>query len=1405
MKKNFYLFILSILSTCGLYAQYVAPSEGVFRIVNVEYGVALTEDENSNLYSNHANGDSDYTQLWFLRQSGSNYTIQNLASKKFIQTGNIAHEVAYWTGLFPCGFNIVANPSKGANAYNIWDPTYKDPSLGTIGLHSKGQNDKVVRWNSESHKAASEWRFVSVEVPEDYLKELEEYQKELEKDYEILQSADKYETALADLFEDQACTKLKAAYASMGESELQGKLEALNLPEALVAMVLKVRSGDWAEPNDNPEKPGWDSEYAKKFRVQLVEPYSVAGEITNWFQINGHSNMDNPTGLYANDRDFMFIFVEGEIKEGSELWVTWLNGHTKMPNYNNGYSNGKRLESGLNIIPFAANGCALYFNYLVHTYDGSTQTFPHKLSDFDDLKIHVEGGHINSYYNAYGDALYKADTDADWVYYEERANLRNITILGKRQVLQFELNDVTITEEKDGNTNTWTEKGLAKLFPDMLPKELPENQRINAIVEAWDRIMFSELMTHGLVAKEEVDSINLLYPRWDAEWKTKAEIYNYDGYAEFCEGRDYSDYFNHHGLAFGTTSGYMYGSWDHCGYHINTTPSILTQIATEAGPGWGPAHEIGHQHQAIFTFNGLTEVTNNLFSNIGVWYMGMGTSRVNGTSGNLANTYYVYRTGGDFFGYETQHIWVQTQMYYRLWLYYHRVGHNTQFYPRLFELLRRNPLDKSGSWGSEIRGGEEVSFSNVKGRTTMLQFYQLCCDAAQEDLTEFFRAHGFFKVMDGRFVGDYSNSKYYQTQAEIDAAIAAVKAKGYPINKKALFVNDYTPDVTYRHDGVTPREYWDGDVTTKGENAEVGCYVDFLAKNPITGKYLYNITDLKVKIEGGDGALGFAIYNKEGEIQAFSSHHSFVINEEVESMIRNGEATVVAVTAEGDDVKILSKAEGGSEEEQLQVLKTSLAAANSLLKLVDDQGVNVGYYKPEALVALQALVDAAEAARDNKDTSVHSYGEWATLLDQMVLALSEDADAKVPLYEGDYYALSSIRHKNTSLEYSSAGLKVTFAAPDANAKKQWVFVAAETEGQYYIQNVSTGLFVSVVSENIRVKADATDTKDAVAFNLVEAESARFLLQSAENTALYLSCDGSKNIIAAKDNSTNAQWTLTSVADNHSEAMKAKLEMLLGMVANTLGELVEATEPELKFYADVTVLDEQLPAYVAALQEAYAAALKAIEEGYAYLESHYAALEAAHNQVKAAYRKTLSLPVASEGSKVMCYYLQCLDTEAYAYPFEGAGRYNGAIRTGELTDAADRNFWFYLRAGEAEGQYYIYNWQTGKAAGTSGRYLYVNGTADPVAYTISVAEDAYGYVIGTSEGVWNVQAAANGYAQFTSNPAMWLLVPIGEYETTGIAPVLPTATGNVYYDLQGRPVKNPTAGIYICNGCKVVVK
>ena len=232
------------------------------------------------------------------------------------------NEQPYWTDVAAKAFNIVANSAKGDDAYNIWDPT-----LGSKGLHAKGMGERVVRWGRENDKAASEWKFVSVEVDEDALKQAQaEYAayeakvKAFEEEYAYLSgNVEKFETTLAKYFEDAACTVLKPAYSTLGDEALRNAMAADALPATLVDMAIKVKNGDWSEANEVSDKKGWDSDYAKKFRVQLIEPYSIAGEITSWFGHNAHTNMDNPTGLYTNNCQVAYIMVEGEIAVVEEL------------------------------------------------------------------------------------------------------------------------------------------------------------------------------------------------------------------------------------------------------------------------------------------------------------------------------------------------------------------------------------------------------------------------------------------------------------------------------------------------------------------------------------------------------------------------------------------------------------------------------------------------------------------------------------------------------------------------------------------------------------------------------------------------------------------------------------------------------------------------------------------------------------------------------------------------------------------------------------------------------------------------------------------------------------------------------------------------------------------------------
>ena len=109
MKKKISLLLLFVLCVCGMRAQYVAPSEGVFRIVNVEYGAAMTENFVSGKLHCAAVGDADdYEQMWVLKSKANYYTIQNVFTGAYIQTGNAGTEVPYWTGKDAKSFNIVA-------------------------------------------------------------------------------------------------------------------------------------------------------------------------------------------------------------------------------------------------------------------------------------------------------------------------------------------------------------------------------------------------------------------------------------------------------------------------------------------------------------------------------------------------------------------------------------------------------------------------------------------------------------------------------------------------------------------------------------------------------------------------------------------------------------------------------------------------------------------------------------------------------------------------------------------------------------------------------------------------------------------------------------------------------------------------------------------------------------------------------------------------------------------------------------------------------------------------------------------------------------------------------------------------------------------------------------------------
>lgn len=1183
-------------------AQLTALEQGkVYRFTNVgqsSYALAATTLAGANgETATSTSTAADYPQLWYVSEvkdngSGVNtYRLRNLGNGLYLQ-------------------------GKGASTrWQLVDATTTDNTylyLQTVGtthntlsvdnttsgaklMHLDGSRN-VVGWSSD--KASTQWDIAQVPINE---ATIENNWTALETVLFTDSQISAFQTALDAIFTDKACTTLRSGYASMTEATLTSDDKYRALPTALQAMVLKIwkeQTGNatlkeaWTESNYDSSKPAWDGDYAKRFRIQNYEVYTERNCTNSGLGINVHTNLNNPTGIFGNYRQPLFVMVDQEVPANASLYLGSYVGHGQGGNYNDGVE----LHQGLNVIHYWGDKtwtCIYYTAKTLKSWNGSTNKADFDLTDFPDMKIHIEGGNINGFYNAVGDDLWahnaattgcddgrnltslethltkadgtltaendnllqsncvypKGDNEGDWDYYAERNVMEDLTIMGRYMIFQF-CYESPEQAHPDYCTSYW------------FNKQNDGSRRVNVTqwLERWDRIMMSERLVMGLLSEEEMAEANARYHAWD---ETKHDIFTYtgnDGTENF--GCDYSKHYRMHGLGITLSTGYMSGGWTSSNYNYSTLPDIIggmTNENTTGGVMWGPGHEIGHQHQQLLNMRGLTEVSNNMFSNVALWYDGRGTSRTAEGQGDLTSVLEAYNTEGhDFF---TNNIWAQTQMYYKLWLYYHLVGHNTKFVPRLFEMLRRDPM---------------VIQYDQQGSTSLLHFYKKVCDAAGEDLTEFFRAYGFFEVMDKRFVGDYSNAEYTQTQADIDAAIASVKAKGYRENREILFINDYTTGDTYvKHDGTTPRAWWDGTTFS-----DLGGYTSFQdeTKSPVSGTYDLTVTDGTAQLSGATGGVGFFIYDADGKLLAFSSDYSFPVNDATVSAIAKGTAVVTVLTADGQVTEVAY--EGSTAAESL--IKGALDKTAQVLALVDDgTGIDgngtddytkVGFFKKPAVEKLQTLY--TQVLRIYNDVETGSFVSAYRTLNEEYQSVMANEYARVALEPGSTCVLVN---KNANTRYLSeaevttttdgnttttrkvitsavSGGVVVTSVPEAG---QWVFEAGSTADTYYLKNKRYGDYAAALSQSQTLLVGST----AYGYTLIDNEDGSWGIKYNEQ---LIHKDGSNNIVGWGDTANeNSHWYITLVSKNEV------------MVAQTnLRELVEKTQALIDQMADVSVKGAQ---------------------------------------------------------------------------------------------------------------------------------------------------------------------------------------------------------------------------------------
>lgn len=1041
---------------------------------------------------------SDYSQMWYVSQEGSNFLLRNLGTGLYLRSSKATSGAWTLVNADKVDGNCKMKCTKAGSGFTLRAAS----DTNTHGYMHSNSSHRIVCW--ESAAGASQWKLTEIEIDEATLNQNWESLKDMNPTGDEIAS---WKAALAVLFKDQLCTQLADTYATYTSAQMKEDDNFKVLPSTLKNMVLKMTvDGTWAEDNAVAGKPAWNAEYAKRLRVQMIEPYCNKEAAAQGLGMQAHTNLNNPLGLYANNKQVLYIFVEGKVETGSTLYFASWQGHGKP---GNAYDEGYKLQEGLNMIPVYGDGLTGCFNYVVQSFNSAggwgNKSCVRKFTDYDNIKVHVEGGNLNGFFNLMGDELWgEGDDNADWDYYAARASHTDFTMLGKYMTLQFPLEDKDCVDEGGG-----VNKGLKTLYTG---KNIAKQS-----LEEWDKVMLWERMLMGVASKADVDAANAI---WKSPYSGKDEVISHTGTLQDGLACNYDDYYNVHGLAFGVPTGYMYGSYDHSGYNYNTMEAILVSMITDAGSHWGPGHEIGHQHQQPFTLNGLTEVTNNLFSNVVVWYFGKSTSRVNGSEGNLENVARSFNTpGGDFY---TNNIWALTHMYYRLFMYYHILGHNTAFYPRLYELMRQQPMQRD---------------YEQSGKYGLLHFYKQTCIAAGEDLTEFFRAHGALTEMTDRMVGDYSNSNYNCPQSDIDAAIAEVKKMGLKENLAPLFINDGTGQKML---GSTGQELslFDGFTTS-----EVGNYAYFYEP---ASAHTYTVSEGFVTLNG-TGGIGYLVRNDKGEIMAFANKKKMQISDEVALMLMKGEANVEVMN--GDNTTVI--ATGDQVAAQRVLLKGLLDEATEMLKYFDDTNKKVGYYREEFKGKLPELTEIAQEVYNGKKEA-----EYATAYENLfavVDAIKNNPNAVVGIINGSEYQLTTYKKKTTAMEATS-GTKVIKGVniSATKAAQRWIFEPAGGEDLYYIKNKATKTYIDELESG--KQATVQGETATVAFKLI----------NLGNGLLAVQCQAGKNQSLNHNNGTvlgwsyegdeNSWWYITAKELNEDELNKIELESLITQTNNLLDEM-----------------------------------------------------------------------------------------------------------------------------------------------------------------------------------------------------------------------------------------------------------
>lgn len=1109
MIKKVFCFLLTLIYLAPANA-YTLESGRVYIFRNSgrspEHAISISSSGSTAVTSTFTDASlSDRRQHWYVVGSDSEgFTFRNLQSGAFL-TAN-----PNTSGVWTMTTTTVPDPSMTFGITETSDgvaiyPKNKAYNEGAYIVAHRDASNNVVTWRV-TNSPASIWHPQKVEYSDSQLKEILEA---IESRAGVIANTAKYQRHLQNLFTDLSCWKLKEG---IDITNLDDNLDFSALPGKLQDMVRKVASGDWKESDSfGGVNADWDDIHARKYRLQLYEPYSEGAAAAFMAGIQPYTNMNNPTGIVGDKDELIYVMVSDDVPEGATLYIQ------EVPDegMHNSVADGTPLHKGLNIFICNHDNAHFFIYYSVATArvpSGGSRYLPVKgreLSLYSPIKIHIEGGRLNGFFNHVGDELYTPDSQDDFIYTASRATHPMYDFLGRYVILHLHLFDTPSQPGEEAKRCVKT-----SLITSRNNDKGREHDPV-VIMSAWDRMCFAERIFMGIMSDDDInDSYNRGYYESIVGSGHKKEVggkvYSSD------PGFYYCDYFNNRMMGISMQGSlYMNATYWRTAYNVSTIEDILTLFPS--GSIWGPAHEYGHMNQEPMLMAGTTEESNNIFSNVATYYAGVHTSRSDFISSQLK----VFESKQNFLANST---WGTTRMFWQLWLYYHATGHNRKFYPRLYELLRQNPLKRT-----TVAGGQHNMLYD------QLHFARMCCIAAEEDLTDFFTVWGFFVPLNGLPISDYNNYNAILSQEDIDMVKAEIASYGYPKNDAIILIDDRPGNTDRESFGGFPKEQ-------AGQFGGLDAFTPGNEKAP-SGDFFFSVnsnTNIVTVTGGGDPGAGFIIRDSKGEIIAFANSNSFEVSDEVARGLIDGSAVMEAVGANQLTVRAVNTLHDGTIEQKKEIIVSSLKDFDELLKFIDPKETKVGYFHASSEAVIRDISNRIHSLLDQPDPDSETLTASALELFNTYDNLKNDPALTIQFEDGAAYVINSFYSPLWAISYQEPlGLNTNTSLYET----QWI-VEGDANTGYTLRSLYNFKYINAVDLNVNTPVSAKNEPAWFKMSVGNSRPGIFSLSEGGDLSRVLTHSGNQITVGPHTAGKIAFWTLTKVHTPEFVDLRYELGLLL---------------------------------------------------------------------------------------------------------------------------------------------------------------------------------------------------------------------------------------------------------------------